>query len=211
LLLKKSLAFNELPFHQWAASPWNLIEPERETISKKTCTPPLFEGVCDLEAPFHLDRSVILDCVKISLVHIGSRPGARGDFEDAVAAYIERCSQFARCSAQAFRNEQAFLQSLDRQQGRTPAVPVLFDGRGRQLSSESFAKWLGSRRDQGAQHIVFAIGPADGWSAEASQYAQLWLSLGPFTLPHSLARLVVAEQLYRAFTILSGHPYHCGH
>jgi 23S rRNA (pseudouridine1915-N3)-methyltransferase len=57
--------------------------------------------------------------------------------------------------------------------------------------------------------IVFAIGPASGWSDRPQ--AQTVLSLGPMTLPHELARLVLAEQLYRAFTILAGHPYHIGH
>ena len=61
------------------------------------------------------------------------------------------------------------------------------------------------------QHIVFCVGPADGWSDAARKRAQLLLSLGPFTLAHALARLVVAEQIYRAFTILTGHPYHSGH
>jgi 23S rRNA (pseudouridine1915-N3)-methyltransferase len=79
------------------------------------------------------------------------------------------------------------------------------------MSSEGLAAWMGGRRDQGAQHIVFAIGPADGWQEESRGRAQLVLSLGPMTLAHSLARLVMAEQLYRAFTILSGHPYHAGH
>jgi 23S rRNA (pseudouridine1915-N3)-methyltransferase len=58
---------------------------------------------------------------------------------------------------------------------------------------------------------VLAIGPADGWSAEARQRADLLLSLGRMTLPHQLARVVLAEQVYRAFTILAGHPYHSGH
>jgi 23S rRNA (pseudouridine1915-N3)-methyltransferase len=57
--------------------------------------------------------------------------------------------------------------------------------------------------------IVFAIGPASGWSER--RLAQTVLSLGPMTLPHELARLVLAEQIYRAFTILAGHPYHIGH
>jgi len=103
------------------------------------------------------------------------------------------------------------LQWLSRQQGRTAAVTVLLDSRGRQMTSEVFAAWLGARRDEGAQHIVFAIGPADGWSEAARERAQLVLSLGPMTFAHALARLVMAEQLYRAFTILSGHPYHTGH
>lgn len=98
-----------------------------------------------------------------------------------------------------------------RKSGRTPATPVLLDSRGRTLSSEAFAAWVGKRRDQGAQHLVFAIGPASGWSDEARARAQLLLSLGPMTLAHALARVVLAEQIYRAFTILAGHPYHCGH
>jgi 23S rRNA (pseudouridine1915-N3)-methyltransferase len=87
----------------------------------------------------------------------------------------------------------------------------MLDSRGRTMTSEAFAAWLGARRDEGAQHIVFAIGPASGWSQAARERAQLLLSLGPMTLAHSLARLVVAEQVYRAFTILTGHPYHGGH
>lgn len=100
---------------------------------------------------------------------------------------------------------------LSRQQGRTQAIVVLLDSRGRQMTSEAFAGWLGARRDDGAQHIVFAIGPADGWSQPARERAQIMLSLGPMTMAHALARLVVAEQLYRAITILAGHPYHAGH
>jgi 23S rRNA (pseudouridine1915-N3)-methyltransferase len=125
--------------------------------------------------------------------------------------YLERCSPFARCQAEGFLTEEAMLKWLGKQQGRTPVVCAMLDSRGRQMTSEAFAAWLGARRDEGAQHIVFAIGPADGWSEAARERAQLELSLGPMTFAHSLARLVMAEQLYRAFTILSGHPYHTGH
>jgi 23S rRNA (pseudouridine1915-N3)-methyltransferase len=103
------------------------------------------------------------------------------------------------------------LDWLDRQRARTAPVAVLLDSRGKQMTSEVFAAWLGTRRDEGAQHIVFAIGPANGWSELTRKRAQLLLSLGPMTLAHSLARMVMAEQLYRAFTILTGHPYHAGH
>jgi 23S rRNA (pseudouridine1915-N3)-methyltransferase len=65
--------------------------------------------------------------------------------------------------------------------------------------------------ERGTQELVLAIGPADGWSATARSRAQTTLSLGKMTLPHELARVVVAEQLYRAFTILNHHPYHGGH
>ena len=147
----------------------------------------------------------------LTLAHIGTRTGAKDGFESLTAIYLDRCSAFCRCTAQAFRTEAALLDWCDRQQGRTVPIMVLFDGAGQQMNSEAFAKWLGKQRDQGTQHLIFAIGPPDGWSESARGRATLVLSLGLWTLPHALARLVVAEQLYRAFTILSGHPYHCGH
>ena len=124
---------------------------------------------------------------------------------------VTRVETFCATGSEAFRNEQALLDWIDKLQGRTTPILIFLDSRGRQMSSEAFAAWLGKRRDDGAQHLVFAIGPADGWSAEARGRATLLLSLGPMTLAHSLARLVLAEQIYRATTILSGHPYHSGH
>jgi 23S rRNA (pseudouridine1915-N3)-methyltransferase len=149
--------------------------------------------------------------MNLTLAHIGPRYAAKDEFEALTQLYLARCAAFAHCKTEAYRDEEAFFAWLDRQQGRTPALLVLLDGRGRQFSSEAFAAWLGERRDQGAQQIVFAIGPASGWSEAACRRAGLLLSLGPMTMAHALARLVAAEQLYRAFTILSGHPYHTGH
>jgi 23S rRNA (pseudouridine1915-N3)-methyltransferase len=119
-----------------------------------------------------------------------------------------------RCSVEAFRSESVFLEWLGRQRGRTEAAVLMLDARGRQMTSESLAEWLGKQRDEGLQHVVFAVGPADGWSDEALAEGKRrsgLLSLGSMTLAHQLARLVVAEQLYRACTILTGHPYHAGH
>jgi 23S rRNA (pseudouridine1915-N3)-methyltransferase len=156
-------------------------------------------------------RQFILLPMNLTLAHIGARPGAKDEFDALTAIYLGRCSAFARCRSEAFRSEEALLDWLERLEGRTPAVAVLLDSRGRQMTSEAFAAWLGARRDQGAQQIVFAVGPASGWSDGARQRAQLLLSLGPMTMAHALARLVMAEQLYRAFAILTGHPYHAGH
>ena len=125
--------------------------------------------------------------------------------------YLDRCSTLARCATESFRSEAALFEWVERQQRRTPVIKVLLDSRGRQMTSEAFAAWLGRHRDNGAQQILFAIGPADGWSEDARKHATLLLSLGSFTLAHALARLVISEQLYRAFTILTGHPYHSGH
>jgi 23S rRNA (pseudouridine1915-N3)-methyltransferase len=154
---------------------------------------------------------VILLPMNLILAHIGTRTGSKDDVDGLTAAYLERCSGFARCRTETFRTEEAMLDWLERQQGRTPALAVLLDSRGRQMSSEAFASWLGARRDEGTQQIVFAVGPASGWSEVARQRARLLLSLGPMTMAHALARLVMAEQIYRAFTILTGHPYHGGH
>jgi 23S rRNA (pseudouridine1915-N3)-methyltransferase len=85
---------------------------------------------------------------------------------------------------------------------------IALDGRGRELSSEAFAKLLGERRDAGTKTLAFLIGGPDGHGPAAADGTSLKLSLGGMTLPHGLARIVLAEQLYRAATILSGHPYH---
>lgn len=149
--------------------------------------------------------------MRITLAAIGAKGSAGDEFESLTSMYVKRMQPYAACDAQVFRSEAAFLEWLDRQQGRTPAVAVLLDSRGKQMTSEAFAAWLGTRRDEGTQHVVFCIGPASGWSDGARKRAQLLLSLGPMTLAHALARVVLAEQVYRAFTILAGHPYHTGH
>jgi len=147
--------------------------------------------------------------MQVTLAHVGS--AAKDGYEPLIQSYLERCAGFAQCEARGFRQEQALLEWLGRQRARTPAFAVLLDSRGRTMTSEAFAAWLGARRDEGSQHLVFAIGPADGWSQAARSHARLLLSLGPMTMAHSLARLVMAEQIYRAFAILTGHPYHGGH
>lgn len=124
--------------------------------------------------------------------------------------FIERIARYTPCESQVFETEQAFLDWLARQTGRAPAHLILLDSRGKQLSSEELAEKIGRLRDDGTQRLVMAIGPADGWSDDARKRSDL-LSFGRITLPHQLARVVLAEQVYRAFTILAGHPYHSGH
>jgi 23S rRNA (pseudouridine1915-N3)-methyltransferase len=85
---------------------------------------------------------------------------------------------------------------------------IALDERGKALSSDAFAKLLGRKRDDGIATLAFLIGGPDGHGKAALDAADLALSLGPMTLPHGLARAVLAEQIYRAATILSGHPYH---
>jgi 23S rRNA (pseudouridine1915-N3)-methyltransferase len=152
--------------------------------------------------------------MRITLSAITSRKKPRL-LDDALAEYTSRLAHSAaplRCSIdqQPFPSEPALLASLQKS-GREPAKLILLDAGGRQMSSEHFAAWIGRERDSGAQHLHFAIGPADGWSEETRKRADLVLSFGPMTFPHELARVILAEQLYRAFTILAGHPYHGGH
>lgn len=128
-----------------------------------------------------------------------------------VSDYVTRASRFSPCETQLFPSETAFLAWLDRSSGRSPVHLILLDSRGKQLSSDELAEVVGRQRDSGAQRLVFAIGPADGWSDAARARANLLLSFGRITLPHQLARVVLAEQVYRALTILAGHPYHSGH
>lgn len=149
--------------------------------------------------------------MRLTLAHIAARSTAGDEFDRLTIRYQHRMEVYYPCEASSFRSEAALFEWIDRRPGRTRTVVVLLDSSGRQMTSEAFAAWLALRRDQGAQHIVFAVGPASGWSDSARARAQLLFSLGPLTLAHALARLVLAEQLYRACTILAGHPYHCGH
>lgn len=90
------------------------------------------------------------------------------------------------------------------------AFLVGLDAGGRAMDSEAFAKWLADLRDAGRQELAFAIGGAEGLSGEVKARADRLLSLGAMTWPHLLVRGMLAEQLYRAQSILGGHPYHRG-
>jgi len=85
---------------------------------------------------------------------------------------------------------------------------IALDERGENVSSREFARRLGQRRDQGADALAIVVGGPDGLAAELRAGAAMVLSFGAMTFPHQLVRLLAAEQIYRAVTILSGHPYH---
>ena len=164
--------------------------------------------------------------MKLLLASIAPRAGT-GPAQALLEQYSARLAAYLPVEAQLYRTEAAFFDALARLRARTPPVLVLLDSRGKALSSEALAAWLGAQQDSGRQLLVFAIGPADGWSdaaraqlgtssgthpgSQAREHSGLLLSFGPMTLPHELARVLLAEQLYRAFTILAGHPYHSGH
>jgi 23S rRNA (pseudouridine1915-N3)-methyltransferase len=125
--------------------------------------------------------------------------------------YLKRLSRYGDVQGMAVRDESALLKLGGREARPTPHVLVLLDSRGKQLSSEEFAEFLGNHQDRNPLPLLFAVGPANGFTEEARQEANLLLSLGKMTVAHELARVVLLEQLYRAFTILKGHPYHLGH
>jgi 23S rRNA (pseudouridine1915-N3)-methyltransferase len=150
--------------------------------------------------------------MKIRLISITKRKGSSKEsaVDELTAEYLKRAARYCAIEAGDYATEDALLKSLERP-GRTAPVLVALDSRGKQLSSEELAGFVRQHLERGTQELIFAIGPADGWTAAALAKAQQTLSLGRITLPHELARVVLAEQLYRTFTILNNHPYHGGH
>ena len=108
-------------------------------------------------------------------------------------------------NAQTRKREEAALLEKALPDG---GVLVLLDERGKTLDSEAFADLIGRFRDAGKRDLMIAIGGADGLDPALHQRADAVLCLGKLTWPHQLVRILIAEQLYRAVTILSGHPYH---
>lgn len=155
--------------------------------------------------------------MKIKIVWMGKTK------EPAIQAltdeYLKRISHYVPVEGMALRDEAALLQMCGRgapgKASKTASsgksTLMLMDSRGKQFSSEEWARFLGDYQDRNPLPLVFAVGPADGFSEEARGAAQHTISLGRMTLAHELARVVLLEQVYRGFTILKGHPYHSGH
>ena len=154
--------------------------------------------------------------MKIKIAWIGKTK------EPAIASlteeYLKRISRYAQVEGVAVRDEAALLETCGRSarsktstKGGAKSTLVLMDSRGKELSSEQFAKFLGDYQDRNPMPLVFAVGGADGFGETVRAAAQQTISLGKMTLAHELARVVLLEQVYRAFTILKGHPYHSGH
>ncbi|MCH9764781.1 MAG: 23S rRNA (pseudouridine(1915)-N(3))-methyltransferase RlmH [Alphaproteobacteria bacterium] len=87
-------------------------------------------------------------------------------------------------------------------------ITVALDERGTTMTSRAFATWIADIRDQGTASLAFVIGGPDGHDETIRAAARKTLALSGFTLPHGLARIILVEQIYRALTILSNHPYH---
>jgi 23S rRNA (pseudouridine1915-N3)-methyltransferase len=155
--------------------------------------------------------------VKIKIAWIGKTKEAA--IQSLTDEYLKRISRYVPVEGQALRDEAALLQlcghatpgRTSKTVSGTKSTLVLMDSRGEQFSSEEFARFIGNYQDRNPLPLVFAIGPADGFTDAARSAAQHTISLGSMTLAHELARVVLLEQIYRAFTILKGHPYHSGH
>jgi 23S rRNA (pseudouridine1915-N3)-methyltransferase len=149
--------------------------------------------------------------LRITIAWIGKtkEPAIRALTEE----YVKRISRYAQFGGVELRDESALLAACGRHvSGKAgKSTLVLLDSRGKQFSSEEFARFLGDYQDRNPLPLVFAVGPADGFSEATREAAQHTISLGKMTLAHELARVVLLEQVYRAFTILKGHPYHSGH
>lgn len=126
--------------------------------------------------------------------------------------YLKRLSRYADVEGVALKDEAAVLKLCRREQrAAAHATLVLLDGRGKPLSSEELAKFIDNHQNTNPNALCFAVGPSNGFSGVTLKAADLLFSLGKLTLPHELARVVLLEQLYRAYTILNRHPYHVGH
>jgi len=129
------------------------------------------------------------------------REEARALVED----YIGRIRRYTEVEITELRDgAPAALRKLKIEPG---ATIVLLDAAGKQLTSQQFAQWLGDLRDRGMRELVFLCGDAEGFSEELQASARQKISLSTLTMPHEFARVVLAEQIYRAFAILAGHPY----
>jgi 23S rRNA (pseudouridine1915-N3)-methyltransferase len=141
--------------------------------------------------------------MKIHLVMLGKtrRPGIRALMDD----YLARIRRFADVRLTELREDSAA--SLRKLALDSAATVILLDDAGKAQTSAQFAKWLGETRDRGAREIVFLCGGAEGFPEALRRRASQKLSLSSLTFSHELARAMLAEQLYRAFAILAGHPY----
>lgn len=151
--------------------------------------------------------------MKIHVAFVSGRSGKTKipGLSDAAQEFASRLGRYTQFHSSEFADEDSLLQGVGKLAGRSAPFLVLLDSQGKQLSSEEIAKFIGTNLENGIQHLVFAIGGADGWTSEGRKRANLVLSLGRVTLAHEVARVVLLEQLYRAFTILQGHPYHKKH
>lgn len=118
--------------------------------------------------------------------------------------YVRRIGRNCPIEVTEVRDAAAVLKRLD---ANRAAVSVLLDAAGKARGSEEFAQWIADQRDRGIREVIFVCGDADGFPPELRERVKQKLSLSAMTYSHELARVMLAEQIYRAFMILSGSPY----
>jgi len=128
----------------------------------------------------------------------------RAEVRAVIDDYVKRIGRHSPIEVTEVRDGDATIKKLDADRA---AIAVLLDALGKNLDSSAFAKWLGELRDRGTRELVFVCGDADGFPSVLRERVSQKISLSPMTYSHELARAMLAEQLYRAFTILSGSPY----
>jgi 23S rRNA (pseudouridine1915-N3)-methyltransferase len=141
--------------------------------------------------------------MKIRLVMLGKTK--RGEAQALLEDYIGRIKHYAEIEVVALRDGSS--SAFRRLKIDSSATVVLLDAGGKQFTSNQFAQWLGDLRDRGARELVFLCGDAEGFPEDVRTTTKQKISLSTLTMPHEFARVLLAEQIYRAFAILSGHPY----
>ncbi|TPV95405.1 MAG: 23S rRNA (pseudouridine(1915)-N(3))-methyltransferase RlmH [Myxococcales bacterium FL481] len=137
--------------------------------------------------------------MRLRLLAVGRR---RDDYcSPQIAEYLKRSRTLLPIELLTYRDEAAMLRAASRPR-------VVLDERGHQWTSERLARYLDEQRQASRTTVDFLVGAADGFGDATRRDADLVLGLSRLTLPHRLVHLIVAEQLYRAGTILAGHPYH---
>jgi 23S rRNA (pseudouridine1915-N3)-methyltransferase len=140
--------------------------------------------------------------VKIRLLMLGKT--RRAEMRAVIDDYVKRIGRQSPIEIMEVRDGDAAIKKLDADRA---ATAVLLDAAGKSFTSEAFAKWLGELRDRGTREVIFVCGDADGFPAALRERVPQRISFSAMTYSHELARTMLAEQLYRAFAILSGSPY----
>jgi 23S rRNA (pseudouridine1915-N3)-methyltransferase len=159
----------------------------------------------DFPLPQLLETRELEECrlaMRLQLLMIGKT--RRKEMRAILDDYINRIRHWCPLDTVEVRDGRAALKKLDADRA---ATTVLLDAGGRTIDSNALAKWLGDLRDRGARQVIFVCGDAGGFPESLRQRVSEKLSLSTMTLSHELARVVLAEQLYRAFAILAGSPY----
>jgi 23S rRNA (pseudouridine1915-N3)-methyltransferase len=144
--------------------------------------------------------------LRVQLIFLGKTRNPH--FKALLDDYRQRIARFSPIEIVEWKTTDGGLWSVEEARGKgDPAPVVLLDAGGKTFSSEAFARWLARKERSGARKLVLLVGGAEGFAEETKKKADELLSLGAMTLPHELARVVLLEQLYRAFAFLRDHPY----